>query len=109
MAKEPPSEISTHEQQYQRILDLARENGLTSLGLMSNYAWMDDPRHLLFTLARYKFIAKMLSGRDHALEIGCADAFGTRLMLQEVKHLTATDIDQTLIDDVLWRMDKRWK
>jgi 2-polyprenyl-3-methyl-5-hydroxy-6-metoxy-1,4-benzoquinol methylase len=100
---------STREPQYQRSLDLSRERGLTTLGLMTNQAWTDDPRHLLFTLSRYKFVAKMLAGRDHVLEIGCADAFGTRLVVQEVNHLTASDFDQTFVDDVLRRMDERWK
>jgi len=97
------------EPQYQRTLDLAQEQGLTVFGLMSNQTWIDDPRHLLFTLSRYKFVAKMLAGRRHVLEIGCGDAFGTRLVLQEVKRLTATDFDQIFVDDVLRRMDKRWK
>jgi 2-polyprenyl-3-methyl-5-hydroxy-6-metoxy-1,4-benzoquinol methylase len=100
---------STCEPQYQRSLELARENGLTTLGLMTNQAWTDDPRHLLFTLARYKFVAKMLTGRNRVLEIGCADAFGTRLVVQEVKHLTASDFDQTFVTDVLRRMDQRWQ
>jgi hypothetical protein len=98
---------STREPQYQRSLDLA-ERGLTTLGLMSNQAWQDDPKHLLFTLARYKFVAKMLTGRSHVLEIGCADAFGTRLVLQEVRRLTATDFDRVFVDDVIRRMDPRW-
>src|SRR5205085_11817441 len=96
---------STREPQYQRTLELAEERGLTTLGLMTNQAWTDDPRHLVFTLARYKFVAKMLTGRNHVLEVGCADAFGTRLVLQEVKRLTASDFDQTFVADVLRRMD----
>jgi 2-polyprenyl-3-methyl-5-hydroxy-6-metoxy-1,4-benzoquinol methylase len=100
---------STREPQYERTLELARQHGLTTLGLMTNQAWTDDPRHLLFTLARYKFTAKLLTGRSHVLEIGCADAFATRLVLQEVKRLTATDFDQTFVDDVMRRMDERWK
>jgi 2-polyprenyl-3-methyl-5-hydroxy-6-metoxy-1,4-benzoquinol methylase len=101
--------ISTREPQYQRSIELARNQGLTSLGLMTNQAWQDDPRHLLFTLARYKFVAKMLTGRKHVLEVGCADAFGTRLVLQEVEQLTATDFDESFVTDVLGRMDVRWK
>jgi SAM-dependent methyltransferase len=102
-----PSE-STREPQYTRTLELAQQ-GLTTLGLMTNQAWIDDPRHLVFTLARYKFVSKMLTGRNHVLEVGCADAFGTRLVLQEVKRVTATDFDQTFVDDVRRRMDDRWK
>jgi 2-polyprenyl-3-methyl-5-hydroxy-6-metoxy-1,4-benzoquinol methylase len=105
-----PDPLKTREPQYQRSIDLMQEKGgLTTLGLMTNQAWQDDPRHLLFTLARYKFVAKILSGRDHVLEIGCADAFGTRLVLQEVKQLTATDFDSTFVEDVLKRMDNRWR
>ena len=103
------SSKSTRETQYERTLELARQRGLTTLGLMTNQAWTDDPRHVVFTLARYKFVAKMLAGRSHVLEIGCADAFGTRIVLQEVQRLTATDFDQAFVDDVLQRMDDRWR
>src|SRR6266536_1447974 len=88
----------TREPQYQRTIEIASEKGLTTLGLMTNQVWHDDPRHLVFTLARYKFVAKMLSGRSHVLEIGCADAFGTRLVQQEVKRLTATDFDGVFVE-----------
>jgi 2-polyprenyl-3-methyl-5-hydroxy-6-metoxy-1,4-benzoquinol methylase len=98
----------TREPQYERALELLRTKGLTSLGLMTNQAWHDDPKHLLFTLARYKFVAKMLADREHVLEVGCADAFGTRIVLQAVKRLTATDFDTTFVEDVLERMDERW-
>jgi 2-polyprenyl-3-methyl-5-hydroxy-6-metoxy-1,4-benzoquinol methylase len=104
-----PKAVRTREPQYQRTLEIAAEKGLTTLGLMTNQVWEDDPRHLLFTLARYKFVAKMLSGRQQVLEVGCADAFGTRLVQQEVRHLTATDFDQAFVDDVLRRMDPKWK
>ncbi len=98
----------TREPQYERALELQRTKGRTALGLMTNQAWHDDPKHLLFTLARYKFVAKMLADREHVLEVGCADAFGTRLVLQAVKRLTATDFDATFVGDVLERMDERW-
>ncbi len=101
--------MHTREPQYERTLDIARNKGVASLGLMTNQVWQDDPRHLLFTLSRYKFVAKMLTGRAHVLEIGCADAFGTRLVQQEVQRLTATDFDQVFVDDVLRRMDPDWK
>ena len=81
-SRSSPNLPKTREPQYQRSLDIVQKRGLTTLGLMTNQAWQDDPKHLLFTLARYKFTAKMLSGRSSVLEIGCADAFGTRLVLQ---------------------------
>jgi 2-polyprenyl-3-methyl-5-hydroxy-6-metoxy-1,4-benzoquinol methylase len=102
-------DLGTREPQYQRSIDLLKEKGLTPLGLMTNQAWNDDPKHLLFTLSRYKFVSKMLAGRDHVLEVGCADAWATRIVVQAVKKLTATDFDPVFVDDVRQRMDPKWK
>ena len=98
----------TKEPQYQVSLDYYEERGLEQLGLMTSQAWYDDPKRLTFTLARYKFAAKMLAGRHHVLEVGCADAFGTRIVLQEVEKLTATDFDPLFVDDARSRMTERW-
>ena len=75
---------------------------------MTSESWRKDPRHLLFHFARYKFVAKMLSGREHVLEIGCGDAFGTRIVRQEVKALTATDFDPVFIEDARQRLASPW-
>jgi len=98
----------TKEPQYDRCLELAEERR-TALGLMSNQVWHDDPRRLGFVLARYKFVAKMLSGMDRVLEVGCADAFGTRVVRQEVKDLTATDFDPVFVEDANRNMDPAWR
>ena len=98
----------TKEPQYQSMLEQAQEQGLESLGLMTSYAWNDDPKRLTFTLSRYKFVAKLLAGRANVLEIGCADAFGTRIVRQDVTKLTATDFDPAFIADVKQRMSPRW-
>lgn len=99
----------TREPQYQHLLEKFDEQGLESFGLMTSQAWDDDPKRLAFTLARYKFVAKMLSGRKNVLEIGCADAFGTRIVRQEVGDLTAVDFDPIFVDDVNQRMSKKWR
>lgn len=96
------------EPQYQPCLEIAEKSGLTMLGLMSNQVWHDDPKRLLFVLSRYKFVAKMFSGLNHVLEVGCADAFGARVVRQEVKALTATDFDPVFAEDVKRRMDPAW-
>jgi SAM-dependent methyltransferase len=95
----------TREPQYQFEVDMALTEGIARLGIMSNQRWRDDPRGLLFVLARYKFVAKMLSGRRRVVEIGCADAFGTRIVQQEVGAVTATDFDPVFIDDARHRMN----
>ena len=103
------SDDHTKEKQYQVMLEYRRQRGLESLGLMTSQAWYDDPKRLTFTLARYKFVAKMLAGRAHVLEVGCADAFGTRIVVQEVKKLTAVDFDPLFVKDANERMSDRWK
>lgn len=96
------------EVQYDNCLDIAEEHGLTPLGLMTNQVWWDDPRRLVFSMARYKFVSKMFSGRRNVLEVGCGDAFGSRIVLQEVKRLTAVDFDPVFIKDIQDRMTDRW-
>lgn len=104
----PGEAVKTREPQYQECIDAAATRGFERLGLRSSQSWHDDPKHLLFRLSRYKFVAKMLSGSEHVLEIGCGDAFGTRLVQQEVKTLSATDFDGVFIEDVKSRMVERW-
>ncbi len=67
-------------------------------GAYADFAWKDDPKHLLFTMARYKFCAKMLDGANSLLEIGCGDAFCAPLLLQSVNRMVGFDIVQEQID-----------
>lgn len=99
---------TTKEPQYQSMIEQARDQGMESLGLMTSYAWNDDPKRLTFTLSRYKFVSRLLAGRKNVLEIGSADAFGTRIVRQAVEKLTATDFDALFIEDVKKRMNPRW-
>lgn len=98
----------TREPQYKMLLDLRKNMGLTKLGLMTNQVWYDDPRRLLFYLARYKFVSKMFSGKKRVLEVGCGDAFGSRIILQEVESLLAVDFDPIFVKDVNQRMSEKW-
>lgn len=97
------------ERQYNNCLEIKDEHGLTPLGLMTNQVWWDDPRRVVFSLARYKFVSKMLSGRKRVLEVGCGDGFASRIVLQEVKELVTVDFDPIFIDDINERMTDRWK
>lgn len=99
----------TKEPQYQVIVEAATKRGVETFGLRSSESWHEDPKHLVFRLARYKFVAKMFSGRKHVLEVGCGDAFGTRIVQAEVGKLTGIDFDPVFIDDVNARMVDRWK
>jgi 2-polyprenyl-3-methyl-5-hydroxy-6-metoxy-1,4-benzoquinol methylase len=98
----------TKEEQYELMFDVAKKHGISQLGLMVNESWNQDPKRTLFTLSRYKFVAKMLDGFQRVLEVGCADAFGTRLVQQSVGHVTAVDFDPIFIDDARSRANPHW-
>lgn len=97
----------TKEAQYQFLIELEKQ-GLEQLGLMSSQVWRDDPRRLLFVLARYKFVSKMFSGLKRVMEVGCADAFGTRVVRQEVAEVVATDFDPVFIARNQQRISEKW-
>ncbi|MGO9682365.1 MAG: class I SAM-dependent methyltransferase [Beijerinckiaceae bacterium] len=100
---------STKEPQYSLLFDVKEKHGIARLGLMVNESWNQDPKRTLFTLARYKFVARMLTDRKHVLEVGCADAFGTRIVQQAVGRVTAVDFDPVFIADVKERMNPHWQ
>jgi len=99
---------TTVEKQYELLLRVRQEHGISRLGLMVNESWNQDPRRTVFTLSRYKFVSKMLAGRKSVLEIGCADAFGTRIVQQSVGKVTAVDFDPLFVADVKERMNPHW-
>jgi hypothetical protein len=103
------SEVNkTVEPQYDVVLCARDKHGISEFGLMANESWNEDPKRTLFTLARYKFVAKMLEGRAQVLEVGCADAFATRLVQQAVGGVTAVDFDPLFIADVARRQNPHW-
>jgi cyclopropane fatty-acyl-phospholipid synthase-like methyltransferase len=86
------------EAQYEELIAQMRQLGPEKLGVMTGWGWYDDPKRLVFTLSRYKFVAKMLEDSEHVLEVGCGDAFGTRIVAQSVKKVTAVDFDPELLE-----------
>ncbi len=99
---------SAGEVQYQEAIKRIQSEGYETLGLMTSWAWQDDPKRLAFTLARYKFVAKMLANSNSVLEVGCSDAFASRIVRQEVKNLTAIDFDRSFIEDAKSRNNSKW-
>ena len=97
------------EHQYDEFSTLEEEVRVASLGRMRNFDWHNDPRRLLFTLARYKFVSKMFDGYETVLEIGCGDAFATRIVQQTVKKVTATDFDPIFIEEIHDRRQHKWE
>jgi SAM-dependent methyltransferase len=82
--------------EYSLKITAARK--LVKLGHCASSAWHNDPKRLLFVLARYKFAAQVLSGSSQCLEIGCGDGFASKLVKQTVDELVCVDYEQPLID-----------
>jgi cyclopropane fatty-acyl-phospholipid synthase-like methyltransferase len=63
------------------------------LGMRTSMAYESDPVRLVFTLSRYKFVAKMFDGFDSVLEVGAGDGFKSPIVKQFCKKLTISDIE----------------
>lgn len=100
--------MQTRDPVNQPGLEVSRQIGETRLGLLKNWEWYDDPRRLLFSMSRSKFVAKMFAGRESVLEIGCGDAFCAPIVRQTVKKLTVSDFDPLYIEDARSRVRDRW-
>ena len=86
----------------QKIRTLVQERlnhigGCVTLGESASYNWIEDPARQLFSLARYKFVAKMFAGYENVLEVGSADGLGAYLVSRAVETITCVDLDETLI------------
>ena len=78
-------------------------------GVDSNFKWHNDPRQFFISLARYKFVAKMLQKKKNVLEIGCGDGFNSRIVKQEVENLEITDNGKILKKYAKITNSKKWK
>jgi 2-polyprenyl-3-methyl-5-hydroxy-6-metoxy-1,4-benzoquinol methylase len=77
---------------------LGQNGGFVTLGESASYNWIDDPARLLFSLSRYKFVAKAFEGFTDVLEVGSADGMGAYLVSKYVAEMTCIDIDNDLIE-----------
>jgi 2-polyprenyl-3-methyl-5-hydroxy-6-metoxy-1,4-benzoquinol methylase len=100
--------FNTSESQYGELINKYQGQSFETFGLMQNYSWKLDPRRILFTFARYKFVAKMFEGFERVLEVGCGDASATRLVQQTVQKVTVTDFDAIFIQDINSRQQQDW-
>ena len=76
------------------------------LGPLTSYSLLNDPKHMCFVLARYKFCAKLLEGKKEILEIGCGDGFGIPIVAQSSKYVLGIDVDDRLIENNRERLKK---
>ena len=93
------SSRQSHESAYQFMLDNIEEFGNQVLPCRPTVIWRTDPKLLLFVLSRHKAVARILSGYEDVLEVGCGDGFASRLLHPVVSSLTSIDIDPVFIDE----------
>jgi 2-polyprenyl-3-methyl-5-hydroxy-6-metoxy-1,4-benzoquinol methylase len=82
---------SSEEMKSIYLKSLGKDYGEFTLGQNTTKILHEDPKMLLFMLSRHKFVAKMFSGFNKVLEIGCQEGFGSMLVAQAVGQLTAVD------------------
>ena len=73
------------------LKSLGQDYGNLLLGQNTSRILVEDPKLLLFTLSRYKFVSKMLSGSKSTLEIGCQEGFGANLLFPVVENYYGVD------------------
>ena len=70
-----------------------------SVGPYFSYQFSHSPRHVLFSLARYKFALKMIGLEKEILELGCSDGLGSYYLAEFAKKVYGVDFDE---DSVAW-------
>ena len=96
----------TKEKSNQVEMDQYEEKGPYKMGPWTSWMYRSDPKHLVFTLSRYKFAAKLLQGKKTVLELGGGDTFGSHIILQEVEELDVVDFEPLVLDSVKEYHDK---
>ena len=62
------------------------------MGVRTRHNYIQDPQRLVFSLSRYKFVAKMFEGYENVLEVGAGDGFKSPIVKQHCKNLYLSDI-----------------
>lgn len=75
------------------------------LGPRTSHELEKDPKHLLFVLSRYKFVAKMLADRGRLLEVGAGDGLGATVVAQSGNTIVGTDLEPIGLDQAV---ETRW-
>lgn len=74
------------------------------LGKVAYARWRKDPKSLLFTLSRYKFVSKLLQNKNEVLELGCGDGWSSQVVAQAVNQLTLSDYDESFLNEAKYNI-----
>ena len=85
-----PTPINTiYVEQWRQIQGPSFANKMdikVELGPIYSDSWLRDPKHLVFALSRYKFVAKMLEGEESIAEVGAGDGWASAIVGENVVH-----------------------
>lgn len=72
---------------------------------------MDYPRHLLFTLSRYKFVSRLVGEEPKIkiLELGCNEGVATSILAEFGHQVTGIDSDDEAIKWAKSNLEKKYK
>lgn len=94
----------TDKECYHAGSDFQFEHIEIPLGAPSSYSLTNDPKHICFVLSRYKFVAKMLEGKKHVMEVGSGDGIGLPIVAKAVGHVSCVDWDERHIGSIRRRL-----
>lgn len=63
-----------------------------------SYQFWNTPRHILFTISRYKFAMKMIGPKKKIIEFGCNEGLGAYYLSEFAVHVTGVDFDRDAIE-----------
>ena len=96
---------------FKSVQDLLKKYDGSSrekFGINALLKWHIDPRQFFISQSRYKFVSKILRGKNDVLEVGCSDGFNSRIVLQEVNNLSICDIDDHLLKNAIEIKNNKW-
>ena len=89
--------LEFRERHFDWTLQASKDKSPLVIPFFTAASYLRDPRSLLFKLARYKAVGKMLEGKKRVLEIGCGDGFCAPVVKQHVGDLTLIDVDPIFV------------
>ena len=92
--------MSGERAEWQRVADEMQDrlgDRRVELGRHVSYWFDNTPRRALYSLAYYKFAAKLIGSGKRVLDVGCGEGLGTWLLAVECGSARGVDIDEHAI------------
>lgn len=90
-----------NQKKYSQLITRMYDEYSGGINFSSEYAYFveHDILQLFIRLARYKFVARMISKTDTVLDVGCGSGLGSIFLSQHCKYVYGCDVKLTEIED----------